>query len=864
MINLKTSAKSKLFFSYSILFLITVSMCFVPLLISGRTFVAAQNGFNENLSAFSYFLSKLKSFSFAQYDFSLGLGKSAVPLVQSFGLCDPLNLLGVFFPKTSLFFLYSLLFFVRLFLCGLSFLIYSKYRKFDEFTSILGALIYTFSGIPLIFGVQNQAFLSAMIYLPLLCFGIERILACKRPFVFTTFIFLSSISNFQFFLPLALFSILYFLIRFFFVIEKENHWQFYRYFLVFAFGLVLGIALGGYALMPHFFSTVANFDTDRLKDVSPLYTPLYYFKFLLSLFSLSEFGTTGATGFSPLFLIILIFVLLKNEIVMKPIKLYLAIGAIFFAFPCFAFLFSSLQSVSNIWSFAFSFTAAILTARFIPNFYTAEKKIYRVPLLVLIVLSLCALAYSFFNPEFAAEYTAPFALLLLSSALLAFAYTFKKETKLLFASIALISLAINANARFFAHKADFMTIEQSKRFAFENAEDFPAEIEAELSSDFFRIETSNLENKDFAQTSKYRFFGTKNARNENQSISSPELSLLSVKYFFEPRKQKIQLPFGFSNHALRTLNYNFLESDYFLPFGFTFKKVVPKSLFQKLNLVQQRSALLDYAVLDDEIFGENYEFKNEFDFSSVQQLETTISSDNGLDYENTRIAVRGDNAKLYMKINASRNTEKWLYVKNLQESGDNDEISIVVNTPERTHTISKTGDILINISCLDENDFVISFVFENGEYTFDEISVHEFSFNDFGQRIALLKENHLENVKMEKSSISGKISVEKQELLYLSIPFEPGWKALDNGKEAEILKVNDDFSSILLEKGSHEILLSYETPGLKIGRTVTKIALGIVLLTLLILFIRARISQRGLIARIWHKLKMLSIRKLVK
>ena len=79
----------------------------------------------------------------------------------------------------------------------------------------------------------------------------------------------------------------------------------------------------------------------------------------------------------------------------------------------------------------------------------------------------------------------------------------------------------------------------------------------------------------------------------------------------------LMMPFGFSQTSNRTLNYNFLENDYFIPFGFTFKKVVPKSIFQKLNLVQQRAAILDYAVLDDEIFGENYEFKNEFDFSNV-------------------------------------------------------------------------------------------------------------------------------------------------------------------------------------------------------------------------------------------------------
>ena len=785
--------------------------------------------------------------------------------MQSFGFCDPLNAVGALFPRSGVLFLYSFLFFVRLFLCGLSFLIYSTYRKFDEFTSILGALMYTFSGIPLIFGVQSQAFLSALAYLPLLCLGTERILACKRPLAFIMFLFFGSVSAFPFFVPLALFSVLYFLIRFFFVTEKENRWQFYRYALVFAFGFVMGTALAAYALMPHFFSTVAQFNTDELKNITLLYIPSYYLKLVLSLISLTDFGTFGATGFSPLFLIVLVFVLLKNEVVMKPVKLYLAMGAIFFAFPCFGLLFSSFRLVSNAWCFAFSFTAAILVARFIPNFYEAEKRVYRVPLLALIFLSLCALAVCFFNAGFAREYAVPSAMLLLSSAALAFAYSFKKRTKPLFAALSLLTVAANANARFLSHKDEFLTIEQSRRFTFENAEDFPEQIASELGrGEFFRIDTTNLENAGFPRTSKYRFFGTRTARSANQPASSPELSLLSVKYLFEPRRRSVQLPFGFSERALRTLNYNFLENDHFLPFGFTFKKVVPRSVFDGLSLVQRQAVMLDYAVLDDAVFGAGYEFKGEFDFSSVRALDATVSSDNGITYGGARVSASGENAKLYLNVSASPRTEKWLHFRNLQKSDGTGAFSIAVSTPERTHAITEGGDILINLSCLDEEEFVISFTFGNGKYTFDELSVHEFSFGDFPRKVALLRENHLENLRLGKNAVSGSISVEKQELLFLSIPFEPGWSASDNGNEAEILRANGGFSAILLEKGAHDIALSYETPGLAAGWAVSAVALGIALLTLLVLFIRMRISQRGLIARIWHKLKMLSIRKLVK
>ena len=187
-----------------------------------------------------------------------------------------------------------------------------------------------------------------------------------------------------------------------------------------------------------------------------------------------------------------------------------------------------------------------------------------------------------------------------------------------------------------------------------------------------------------------------------------------------------------------------------------------------------------------------------------------------------------------------------------------------MQTPERNHLIDSTGDVLINLSCLDEDDFVVSMVFENGEYTFDDLAVYEFSLDDLEQKAKLLGENHLKNLSLGKDMISGQIAVPRQELLYLSIPFQKGWKAFDNGNECEILRVNGNFSSILLEKGDHTILLTYETPGLKIGRLVSKIALAVLFIVLLILFIRMRISQRGFIARLWHRIKMMSLRKLVK
>ena len=70
---------------------------------------------------------------------------------------------------------------------------------------------------------------------------------------------------------------------------------------------------------------------------------------------------------------------------------------------------------------------------------------------------------------------------------------------------------------------------------------------------------------------------------------------------------------------------------------------------------------------------------------------------------------------------------------------------------------------------------------------------------------------------------------EKANLVFFSVPYEAGWSATVNDKEAEIIKVNKGFMAVVVPEGTSIIRFDYKTPGLTIG-LYTTVGCAIVLL----------------------------------
>ncbi len=75
--------------------------------------------------------------------------------------------------------------------------------------------------------------------------------------------------------------------------------------------------------------------------------------------------------------------------------------------------------------------------------------------------------------------------------------------------------------------------------------------------------------------------------------------------------------------------------------------------------------------------------------------------------------------------------------------------------------------------------------------------------------------------------VRGTINVKKASPLLLSVPYDNGWSAYDNGKKVKIHKVVSDLMAIDLGKGYHKIELKYRVPGLKLGWIISIVSIFI-------------------------------------
>ena len=86
---------------------------------------------------------------------------------------------------------------------------------------------------------------------------------------------------------------------------------------------------------------------------------------------------------------------------------------------------------------------------------------------------------------------------------------------------------------------------------------------------------------------------------------------------------------------------------------------------------------------------------------------------------------------------------------------------------------------------------------------------YELNQDGYEEMLATLGDEQLEVTNYDSTSIEGTINVNEDGLLFLSIPYSEGFKAYVDGNETEITPIEDALCSIRLTSGTHQIRLVY-------------------------------------------------------
>ena len=96
----------------------------------------------------------------------------------------------------------------------------------------------------------------------------------------------------------------------------------------------------------------------------------------------------------------------------------------------------------------------------------------------------------------------------------------------------------------------------------------------------------------------------------------------------------------------------------------------------------------------------------------------------------------------------------------------------------------------------------------------------------------------------DSRGFTSEIDLERENLVFYSIPYDEGWSATVDGNPVEIEKVNVGFMAVLVPEGEHTIRFDYDTPGLSTGILITFACAGVALLYLFITFFYYRSKKQ--------------------
>lgn len=101
-----------------------------------------------------------------------------------------------------------------------------------------------------------------------------------------------------------------------------------------------------------------------------------------------------------------------------------------------------------------------------------------------------------------------------------------------------------------------------------------------------------------------------------------------------------------------------------------------------------------------------------------------------------------------------------------------------------------------------------SLVQERFEHLIEKVSASRFI-------VTKHSENHME----------GRITADREQYLFFSIPYDEGWSVKVDGKNQETHKIGNAFLSVIIPAGEHEITLHYISPGFSTGWKLSLISL---------------------------------------
>lgn len=874
---------------YTLMFLLMCIVAFLPFFTEGKSFVwgaGVEDGLSQHFSALAYYGEALREFfrnllaghpKLVMWDMSLGYGADILSTLNYYAIGDPLNLLYGFVSPKNTETMYDFMIVLRMYLAGITFIMYARKMKKRSYGTVIGALVYVFSGFCFRLGLRHPFFINPMIYFPLLCLGIEKIYQRERPYVFIFAVCVSAMSNYYFLYMLTIFAVIYAWIRFYKYTEENKMKNFFLTILKFGMYYTLGIAMAAVILLPSVIGFLGNGRYGKGVDWKSLivYPGKYYLLFIENFIGYGNMGSNTNAGYLPIVGIVVLFTLFSQRMKHKKYRVAFIASIIALILPIFGYAFNGFSYANNRWAFALSFIVALLTAEMYPRLFVMSKRQQIGIGAGIIIYTVFCIIVNASGEEIlknkgimaACGLIAVFYILLLIFQRLGYD-TQKRIVRVSMAILLLISVGVHGYYRFdpkeYAYTQEFMDQGQAYRTLKEDnirmlskANDpsvYRVHAEGYRYKNYGLINHLNTISGYYSITAKcvtdtikgYDTLGMQYAdkyKGVDQRLGL--LSLAGVKYITVAHNSQVakdvssmgDVPYGVEKLRKKG-NITLYKNKYALPFAYAYDSYMTEQQYEQLNGIGKEQAMLAQIILnqhpaDKEI--QHNEQRNGPDIQTISLPETRISSPKGKKYADITVPVEKDK-------------ETYLYFKNLVYHGKkNGDDKFILTGRKGTKGILVTQNDVqqkihiqstFNPYYFGRKDYIVKINHQTskakekvrlnflspGEYEFDDISLITVPKKDVLARLKERKENSMKQIQYEGNHFRGVYHAKKDQILCVTIPYSKGWKATVNGNRTKIYKANGMFMGIIMKKGTQSVKLDYETPGLKIGAWISLVA----------------------------------------
>lgn len=368
--------------SFGIMFAIMFLCMAASLIVLGKSFIWRDDGLTQQYTSFillgdwyrslfdNFFVNR--TFVVPMWTEIVGYGEDLILTLSSY-IANPFFLTAaIATPQNADFFLDASVFFTLL-ASGITFTFFARNRWSDGFATLVGCMVYVFSGFSVIAFSQIHM-IYPLVLAPLVFMGADWIFDKRKPFLFIISLSLIMAYSLNTGYMCCLLLVVFCLVRFFLMSDKSSK-AFLKYLLVFIGCIAFAVVISAVFFVP---SAANLLSQDRIgleRDIPLLYSLRYYLKVFEGFLKYEYVGSECFIGFSPIALIALLYLISSKRSKMKTFLVAsFCILTIVLLLPFLGSVFNGFAYPNNRWVWAYSLLMGSITVCSIERLQAADGK----------------------------------------------------------------------------------------------------------------------------------------------------------------------------------------------------------------------------------------------------------------------------------------------------------------------------------------------------------------------------------------------------------------------------------------------------------------------------------------------------------